>query len=200
MSFAFTRSDDKLRRAIVAAIGNGGMERDILFFAAASTNDQHYNSTPVGFPASMDQVIRVNSCKHNGRPSDFSPESDDRWENALSTIGEEIEAAYPPGKNDGATIKRLSGTSTSTAILVGVAALLIEFAKLQSLPKDVISNMEPRLHTSSGMKSVLYNCMAGKKPPQAPNYSYIRPWLLFTTEKSHQLVIHEINYALDKEL
>jgi hypothetical protein len=199
MSFAFTKSHDKLRRAIVSAIGDGNVERDILFFAAAS-NDQHYNSNPVGFPAMMDQVIRVNSCKHNGRQSDFSPESGGKWEGALSTIGEEIEAAFPPGKKNGTTSKRLSGTSTSTAILVGVAALLIEFAKLQCLPKDVTSNMESRLHTSAGMRSVLYYCMAGKNPPLPPTYSYIRPWLLFTVEKKHDFVVHEINHALDREL
>lgn len=195
MSFAFTNAQENLRRAIISAIG----QRDILFFAAAS-NDRHYESDPVGFPASMDEVIRVNSCKHNGQQSDFSPNSDYRRDNALSTIGEEIEAAFPPRKNDGEPLKRLSGTSMSTAILAGIAALLIEFAKLQVLPASVASSMESRLHTSAGMKAVLYHCMAGIKPREAPWYNHIRPWVLFTIERKHDVIVHQINDALDRGL
>lgn len=195
MSFAFTRPQPKIERAIRWAIG----QHDVLFFAAAS-NDRHHYNDPVGFPATMQEVIRVNSCTHNGRQSHFSPNSDEKRENALSTIGEEIGAAFSLTKNDNRRVKRLSGTSMSTAILVGVAALIIEFSKVRGLPKNVISNMETRLHTSAGMKAVMFHCMAGIKPPDPPKYSYIQPWLLFTTERTNDEVVLLINHALNRGL
>jgi hypothetical protein len=191
MSFAL----DQWNARIADAIRIANASRSTLFFAAAS-NDRHLHSNQVGFPATMSEVIRVNSCTYHGSQSHFSPGGDLKWENTLSTIGEQIEAADRPEDENDVNLKRRDGTSTTTAIMAGVAGLLIEYAKFRPLPQDVSSNMESQLLIPAGMRSVLYYCMSGKNPPQPPAYSYVRPWFLFTREKKETAVTIEIHLAL----
>ena len=200
MSFSFTNRHESLRKTISSASG----QHDILFFAAA-TNGGYYIEDPVGFPATMAQVIRVNSCQFNREQSKFSPDSDRNNANALSTLGEEIEAAFPTALNNGAPLKCLTGTSMATAIMAGVAGLLIEFSKLrvgyaivEKLSESTPQDMEAQLHTAEGMRAVMYHCMAGINPPLAPKYSCIRPWLLFDVRKTSDRIVGDIERALKK--
>lgn len=180
------------------AISSARDQHGVLFFAAA-TNDAHFKEDSVGFTATMADVIRVNSCSYNGQQSRFSPDSDRNTANALSTLGEEIEAAFPVTLNDGKPLKCLTGTSMATSIMSGIAGLLIEFTKLcgdSSLPKDNVSNMRDQLRTPEGMRSVLYHCMAGVRQPEAPKYSYILPWVLFRGHKELGGIADDIVRAL----
>jgi hypothetical protein len=86
MAFAFSQRKLNIEQAIRKTIGLH--DTPVLFFAAAS-NAKHYSKKPVGHPAQMDEVIRVNSCTYDGIKSVFSPSSNKR-DNALGTIGEEI--------------------------------------------------------------------------------------------------------------
>lgn len=63
----------------------------MLFFAAAS-NNKYYSEDPVGFPANLDDVIRVNSCAYTGAKSHFSPDGSERRGDNLGVIGEEMPA------------------------------------------------------------------------------------------------------------
>ncbi|KAI7780605.1 hypothetical protein LA080_015888 [Diaporthe eres] len=141
---------------VMNAISSARDQHGVLFFAAA-TNDAHFKEDSVGFPATMADVIIVNSCSYNGQQSRFSPDSDRNTANALSTLGEEIEAAFPVTLNDGKPLKCLTGTSMATSIMSGIAGLLIEFTKLcgdSSLPKDNVSNMRDQLRTPEGMREL----------------------------------------------
>ncbi|KAJ5100790.1 hypothetical protein N7456_006842 [Penicillium angulare] len=192
MCFAFKKFHMKIDKAIREAKG----KREFLIFAAAS-NNKHDDEDPVGFPASLRDVIRVNSCTHTGSQSTFSPGCHDRMDNLnnLSIIGEELEAAFPEAKNDNKPLKRLSGTSMSTAILAGVAGLVLEFSMMERKNGPNVKNQEQLLKTQ-GMVAVLRGCMAGKWPPQPPSYCYIRPWLLFAPEESREDIVYRISEEL----
>ena len=139
MPFSLSKQPENLRKAMSSANG----QHDVLLFAAA-TNDGYYEQDPVGFPATMVHVIRVNSCQYNSQQSDFSPDSDRNEANALSTLGEEIESAFPKALNNGVPRKCLTGTSMATAIMLGVAGLLIEFTKhcVGRIPEATVRDMD----------------------------------------------------------
>ncbi len=180
MAFAFSHPHPALADAIRRARG----QRNVLFFAAAS-NNKYFSEDPVGFPAKMDEVIRVNSCSHSGKRSSFSPRGSERRGDNLGTIGEEMPAADAGAGTGGRGRgeRRMSGTSMATAVMTGVAALVVEFSRLAPAPE--IYPDRPReqvtteLLTNDGMKAVLHRCLAGVNPPAPPTYCYIRPWLLF---------------------
>lgn len=191
MAFGFTERKLKIERAIRKAIG----VRDVpvLFFAAAS-NDKHHTKDPVGHPARMDEVIRVNSCAHNGTRSSFSPISDKK-DNGLGTIGEEIQSAY--FQHGIGTQMRQSGTSMATAVMTGVAGLVIEFVKLIEVPSSDAREMQMQLHSCSGMKAVLSRCMSRDTTRMSHDIIYVMPWLLFDKNHGHNDVIRDINRALE---
>ena len=193
MSFAFSKMQPKINRAIKEAIGH----HDMLFFAAAS-NNHHYLEDPVGHPAQMKEVIRANSCTYNGNRSGFSPRSVHKRENALSTIGEEIWSAYSQPESRAKGYKRLSGTSMATAVMAGSAALVIEFAKRRgnSEKEKDFSDMEDQLHSSDKMMAVFFHCMSGKEPSEPPNYNHVRPWCLFNTDYEDADVVGNIKRAI----
>ena len=190
MSFAFSTEQREIERAIREAIGH----HDMLFFAAAS-NYTHYSCDTIGYPAQLDEVIRANSCTYEGIRSHFSPQADYKRDRAFSTIGEEILSAYSQRKGHQKVYERLSGTSMATAIMVGSAALVIEFAKMNGM-----HDMEEQLHSSSKMKAVMFLCMSGKSPPEPPNYTYIRPWTLFSKEYEDDKVVHNIKWAIERSI
>ena len=185
MSFAFSTYQRPIYEAIMRA-----RARNAFIFAAAS-NDKHNAENPVGFPASLNEVIRVNSCTHRGFQSQFSPMGDSRTPN-FSVIGEVVKAAFPLAKNHGLIETRMSGTSTATAILSGIGALVLEFSRASKI--DYVD----RLALVQGMRTVLFDCMAGKDPPSPPTYCHIRPWLLFDPQFSVSAVAARISDALRK--
>ena len=193
MSFAFSTEQREIERAIKEAIGH----HDMLFFAAAS-NNKHYSKDPVGYPAQINEVIRVNSCTYKGVRSHFSPESDYKKDNAFSTIGEEIRSAYSQQKGRTEAYKRLSGTSMATAVMAGSAALVIQFAKIRGMPEreNGINIMDEQLHSSRKMKAVFFRCMSGKTPPEPPTYTYVRPWTLFSTDSEDAEAVGDSKHAL----
>jgi hypothetical protein len=193
MALAFGQQKLKIERAIRKAIGLHDVP--VLFFAAAS-NDKHYSKNPVGHPARMDEVIRVNSCTYHGIKSSFSPSSDKK-DNALGTIGEEILSAYSQQKYGIRTEMRQSGTSMATAVMTGIAGLVIEFMKFTELPHNDTREMQMRLHSCSGMKAVLSRCMSANTALEPHNYIYVMPWLLFSESHEHSDVVRDINRALD---
>jgi subtilisin family serine protease len=200
MAFAFSLPDHTISNAIRRAKGN----RDRLFFAAAS-NNKYYSEDPVGFPANLDDVIRVNSCSHSGSRSSFSPHGNEKGD-SLGTIGEEMPAAVPRAEHDAAAgegEQRMRGTSVATAVLTGIAALVIEFSRLGAAPR-IDTNRPPEevtaeLLTNTGMKRVLYHCLAGTNPPAPPEYSYVRPWLLFQP-RNQEIAASKIREAMTKKL
>lgn len=77
----------------------------------------------------------------------------------------------------------MSGTSVATAVLTGIAALVVEFSRLRAAPRIDTSRTREQvtaeLLRNAGMKRVLYHCLVGTNPPVPPGCSFIKPWVLF---------------------
>ncbi|CEL04893.1 hypothetical protein ASPCAL06017 [Aspergillus calidoustus] len=197
MAFSFSDYQrdihDAIRQARVTLDNN--KTRAVLFFAAAS-NHRHNEDIPVGFPARLDDVIAAFSCKYNGQMSGFSPYP---VSDKFAVPGEVIKAAFPPDLNNQFLEKRLSGTSATTAIIAGIAGLVIEYVKLKADTAQSVSASD-QLWYAQGMKSVLSNCMT-TNPNYAPgDYFVVKPWLLLSTKHSDLDVSKQITWALWKTL
>ncbi|KAF4626074.1 hypothetical protein G7Y89_g12089 [Cudoniella acicularis] len=129
MSFGFPTCDidgyDKLEAAIMKAYS-----KDILLFAAASNSGANLDRA---YPARDQNVICIHSTDANGNRSRFSPTAVSNEIN-LATIGEAVESAWPVHLCDEATnptfVKYKSGTSFATPIAAGIAAFLLQYARL----------------------------------------------------------------------
>lgn len=162
MSFGFPQRDKAVHEAILKAYCAGK-----LLFAAASNNGAN-ESVSISFPARLSGlVICVNSTDGHGSPSSFNPPHKDDQSN-LSILGESVKSKWPVHLGKGE--KRSSGTSISTPIVAGVAALIIEFARQGPVTVDL-----EKLTSHDGMLLILKS-MAERKD----GYNYVRPWHLLT--------------------
>lgn len=124
MSFSLEVTDqdeDEVEQAIKQAT-----HQKVLVFAAAA-NYRHNKRTQVGFPANMrEHVFCINSHRGNcDKGSHFTPLPQENCAN-FAVIGEGIEGAW-----QGNTITRKKGTSCSTPIAAGIAAIVLDYARLR---------------------------------------------------------------------
>ncbi|KAI9782134.1 MAG: hypothetical protein M1839_005481 [Geoglossum umbratile] len=158
----------------------------IIMFAAASNsgaNPRH----PVAFPASLRQVICINSTDAFGNLSAFNPPpTPDR---TLSIIGEGIEAAWPTKLTADDTLLA-SGTSVSTPIASGIAALVLEHAR-QLGKKGWMVKDSHRLNHCEEMRKVFHNM---SRPLNG--FDYIIPAKIFD-EKGDEKHIRICSKILD---
>jgi subtilisin family serine protease len=150
-----------LERSIKHAIN-----QNVLLFAAASNNGAN---TKRAYPARHADIICVHSTNANGTPSDFNPTplAGDNF----ATVGEAVESAWPvhlcdQEKND-LSVASKSGTSFATPIASGIAAFLLQYARVKLLPKEA-----EQLKQSHFMKAVLKAISVSSS-----GYDYIAPSL-----------------------
>ncbi|KAF3928375.1 hypothetical protein ABW21_db0206353 [Orbilia brochopaga] len=190
MSFAFEQVESDIKDALYNA--KSKTSKNVLMFAAAS-NNRALKAEPIGYPArATDRVICVNSSTANDERSSFSPPGEPGLPN-FSVVGEDVEAAWPPDK-----MRAMSGTSSATPIVAGIAALLLDFAKKdigQASPPKWDTIMKKELSEMQGMKSVLKKCMTDMKTDGS--YNLIKPWKLLKEEFS--TVAERIIEALDRK-
>lgn len=129
MSFAFEEEED-IKEALYHAKSKAETEtkvsKPVLMLAAAS-NNRVLRLQPIGYPARVnDRVLCVNFSTAGDQQSSFSPHGVVGFPN-LSAIGENVETAQPT--RNGGPWKRMSGTSCSTPVVTGIAALILDFSK-----------------------------------------------------------------------
>ncbi len=107
-------------------------EKGVLVVAA--TGNEGDNSIHV--PASYPTVLAVGSMNNHGVPSTFSNWNKETTKPGLVAPGEDIIGAIPSGKNKKAIAR---GTSFSTALVSGVAALLASLQKQQGIEKNLLA-------------------------------------------------------------
>lgn len=188
MSFAFSHHVEPIYRAIMEAHGHRAGR--VLFFSAAS-NYRHKERNPVGFPASMASrgVICAFSSTPRYQRSDFSPQGHGMRKN-FCVPGEQLNAAYPPENNNHNAEKRQSGTSMATAVMVGMAALVLDFSRLQVVKTEGQILDRDRLLRMESMQAAFKLMLSepNKHKFESEEYLPVQPWLLFdpdqTTETS----------------
>lgn len=168
MPFAFPYRNGDIAKASYYASSKA------LLFAAVS-NDSDFK----GFPASLPHVICVYSNKTSTMPSTCR-EGEENNHN-FSIIGEEVEGAWPLDLNKGKETKRETGTSCSTPIAAGVAALILEYATQEGKHKVLRAE---ELKQKIFMEGVLFNKMTGGKTTGV--YNLIEPWKLLSNYDGNQ--------------
>jgi hypothetical protein len=164
MPFAFPYSDGAIEDAIVE------YHNKVLFFAAASNKTDE----KLGFPASLSEVFCIYSNKTRTIQSTFCKLGRE-GECNFSTIGEDVHGAWPAELTDGETNLRQTGTSCSTPIAAGAAALVLQFARQNG--RGAVPRAK-RLMIKQVMETVLFECMTEKQ--KCGVYNLIEPWKLLS--------------------
>ncbi|ENH75877.1 Vegetative incompatibility protein HET-E-1 [Fusarium oxysporum f. sp. cubense race 1] len=158
MSWGFRREHECISDAIRLA-----HSKDKIMFAAASNEGANLPAR-VTFPASMQEVICVNSCDGYGNSSDFNPPPREGVFN-FSTLGEAVIA-----KKSTLEPKRLTGTSFATPAAAAIAASILEFATQKQILKEQ-EELKRHVATKDGMMKLL---VAMSEP--VSGFMYLRPW------------------------
>ncbi|KAL6872221.1 subtilisin-like protein [Trichoderma longibrachiatum] len=196
MSLVFDREEKAVKGALGEVMTKLGERADapkpVLLFAAAS-NNRALDLNRIGYPArEWEKVICVNCSTKYDEKSNFSPHGETGAAN-LSAIGENIKVACPNSR--GGSWKRISGTSFSTPIVAGVAAMLLDFA-MQDLTGfsdlEEWNDKKAELWELIGMRSVLKRCMTSAY--EDGRYNLVKPWELLS--KSEGQIAHAILEAL----
>jgi subtilisin family serine protease len=171
MPFAFPHRNED----IADAVDHADSHKVLLFAAASNRND-----LKLGFPACLPEVICIYSNKTSTIPSTFCRLGKER-KNNFSTIGDEVEGAWPLHLNDGKETKRETGTSCSTPIAAGVAALILEYATQNGRHRVTRAK---ELKKKLFMEKVLFKCMT--EGSTAGVYNLIEPWKLLSNYDGKQ--------------
>lgn len=115
------------KRVISNAISDALRTRDqqILFFAAAANEGVNQ---PEMFPANHPHVISIRRTDDKGWLQRFNPPKGYAGLNCFMTLGQDVPGAGL--SRDGGNEVYKSGTSVSTPIAAGIAAILLSYARL----------------------------------------------------------------------
>lgn len=171
MSFGFKDRVNAIHSAIRDA------SQKVIFFAAASKVGENDR---IAWPARMEEVMSVFPTDGLGNMANFSPIVHVNYDN-FALPGVNIIARFLLGE-----YKRSSGTSCSTPVAAGVAALLIDFvdhwlAKTPGVFRDEEYFQE--LLTVGGMKAA-FRVMSSKRTPA--NHDYVMPWEVMNRSSSQE--------------
>jgi subtilisin family serine protease len=131
MSFGFSHEIHVNGTPLISnAISNALHARNqrILFFAAAANQG---GNQPEMFPANHAQVISVRGCDDKGWLAPFNPPRGSTGIDGVMTLGQDVPGAalsQDAARGQGEVCR--SGTSVSTPIAAGIAALLLGYARL----------------------------------------------------------------------
>lgn len=192
MSFGWPSSDfdgyDVLESAIHRAYG-----KKVLLFAAASNSGGRLGRA---YPASSSQVICVHSTDTLGNASAFSPTAQPFTLN-FATVGESVESAWPILLcNDKSTpqnyVKSRSGTSYATPIMAGIAAFLLQYARLHIPAEEAL-----KFKSKENMEALLKRC-AERGPNYAIRDEYFYIELSLNRHNLFGGKLDDINYEISK--
>ncbi|KAK7423676.1 hypothetical protein QQX98_000866 [Neonectria punicea] len=147
MSFGYPTNQidgyGNLEKAILYAHSQG-----VLLFAAASNSGANLDRA---YPARDRHVICVHSTDSDGNRSKFSPTALAHGPN-IATMGEAVQSSWPVSLCDTRTnpncVQHKSGTSYATPIAVGIAAFLLQYARLH------LADQADMLKKQSGMEAM----------------------------------------------
>lgn len=194
MSFGWPSSDFDGYGVLESAIHRAHSKR-ILLFAAASNSGGRLSRA---YPASSSEVICVHSTDALGNASTFSPTAQPSTLN-FATIGESIESAWPTFLcNDKSTppkyVKSRSGTSYATPIMAGIAAFLLQYARIHLSDEKAL-----RFKNKENMEALLKRC-AERGPNYAKRDEYFYVELSLNRHNLFGGRLEDINYEISKTL
>ncbi|PNP74525.1 hypothetical protein FNYG_12148 [Fusarium nygamai] len=190
MSFGWPSSDFEGHDALEDAIDHA-YSKKVLMFAAASNSGARLGRA---YPASNPHVICVHSTDTNGEASGFSPTAEPNSIN-LATVGECIESAWPtPLCEDSNCLKTRSGTSYATPIMAGIAAFLLQYARLHLSEGQALA-----LTRREKMEALLRRC-AIRGPNYKPRDDYFYVHLSLHKHNMFGGELEWVNYEISRAL
>ena len=115
-------------------------EQGVLVVAATGNEGDDLMHVPARYPS----VLAVGSVDAQGLPSGFSNWTQANCRHGIVTIGENIKGAF----NQNMDTTALNGTSFSTALVTGIAALLASWQQQAKQSKDLLKIRQFMLNTS----------------------------------------------------
>ncbi|KAH6981609.1 hypothetical protein BKA56DRAFT_643560 [Ilyonectria sp. MPI-CAGE-AT-0026] len=193
MSFGWPSSDFDGHDALQAAIDKAYGKKVLMFAAAANSGGRLGRA----YPASSSQVICVHSTNTYGRASDFSPTAELNAIN-IATVGESIQSAWPillcRDKSNPKCVESRSGTSYATPIMAGIAAFLLQYARLH-LPESTALVLKRK----EKMEALLKRC-AERGPNYAPKDRYFYVELSLNDHNMFGGKLEGVNHEILKAL
>jgi hypothetical protein len=172
LCFGFDSPQHDIDEAIDAAF-----RKNIIMFAATAN---HGAQQRMSWPARDPRVICVHSSDGYGGASAFTSKPEDSGCKNFAIVGDAINSHWIQENNTGhakhPTMRRMSGTSFATSVLVGFAATILHYVRVKLTDMD--ARLAAKAETLYGMLHILSHdklCNTSK----SPNYVTIMPWSLW---------------------
>jgi hypothetical protein len=175
MSFGLEKDHDCMQKEILEAYS-----KNIIIFAAASNNGGNYEVT---YPARKNEIICIYATDGNGNTSPCNPPHLQNSAYNFATLGVGV-------KSELVTERRMTGTSFSTPIAAGIAACILEFARMHKIEGDLYKVLRSR----QGMQEVFAQHLVDKRD----ELHYLNPLKLFAKHRSDDEILFQIKDPLKR--
>jgi hypothetical protein len=187
MSFGIDIDHAAMQREINEAYSN-----NIIIFAAASNKGHNH---PVPYPARRsNEVLCIYATDGIGTPYDGNPTRLEDSAHHFATLGVAVPSAWLQPKeskdqpSDRSEERRKTGTSFATPIAAGIAAYVLDFARLKGMDEASYGV----LRTRAGMEKIFAEHLAVK----SEGLNYISPWRLFAKHRTDDDILLLIRDSL----
>jgi len=153
-------------------------------FAAASNKGHNH---PVPFPARSSNVLCIYATDGKGNNYDCNPKCLEKSGYHFATLGVAVKSAWietPDQHTEESAERRMSGTSFATPIIAGIAAYILDFARMHGLDDPSYRKLRSR----DGMEEMLAKWFVGK----VGELDYVYPWKLFEDYRGDELILELI--------
>lgn len=184
MSFGIDKDHSAMQEEIKEACS-----KDIIMFAAASNKGKNQK---VPYPARRSEVLCIYATDGKGNTYNCNPPLLETSAYHFATLGVAVKSAWPERllpketqPSDQSGERRMTGTSFATPIVAGIAAYILDFARVHKIDTKSYEMLRRR----DGMQEIFAKHMVDTKDSKIDRLDYIHPWLMFADHRSDELIL-----------